>query len=54
MKRRLILAAVALFMLALTASAADETTFEFATSLPAAQEMSQGEKPILLDFYTEW
>ena len=54
MKRRLIFAALALLVLALAASAADETTFEFATSLPAAQEMSRGEKPILLDFYTEW
>ena len=54
MRFRLVLAAFLLFAISLSADAADEIAFDFAESLPSAQEMSGGEKPILLDFYTQW
>jgi hypothetical protein len=52
--RQLWISAVLVLVLALSVSAAKEASFEFVTTLDSAKAMSAGEKPILLDFYTDW
>jgi hypothetical protein len=54
MKKFAFLTALIVITMAMTASATKGIRFDYATTLSSAQKMSGGEKPILIEFYTDW